>query len=39
MDYFARVEALFARRLGGRAELMAGETQPGSTALVTTAGK
>ena len=39
MDYFARVEALFARRLGGRAEPMAGEAQPGSTALVTTVGK
>ncbi len=38
LDFFARVEALFARCLGGRAEPMAGERQEGSTARVTTVG-
>ncbi|MFB3903187.1 MAG: alpha/beta fold hydrolase [Acidobacteriota bacterium] len=39
LDYFARVEALFARCLGGRAEPMAGTAQAGSTARVKTAGR
>jgi dienelactone hydrolase len=34
LDYLARVEALFARCLGGRAEPMAGDKYPGSTARV-----
>ncbi len=38
LDFFARVEALFARRLGGRAEPMAGDRQAGSTALVKVVG-
>ena len=31
LDYFARVEALFARHLGGRSEPMKGERQLGAT--------
>jgi dipeptidyl aminopeptidase/acylaminoacyl peptidase len=38
LDYLARAEALFARCLGGRAEPMAGDRYPGSTARVTAAG-
>jgi dipeptidyl aminopeptidase/acylaminoacyl peptidase len=38
LDFFARVEALFARHLGGRAEPMAGGKQAGSTALVKVVG-
>jgi hypothetical protein len=38
LDYLARVEALFARCLGGRAEPMAGDKYPGSTARVITGG-
>jgi dipeptidyl aminopeptidase/acylaminoacyl peptidase len=34
IDYMARVEALFARCLGGRAEPMAASPLPGSTAVV-----
>ncbi len=36
LDYFGRVEALFARCLGGRAEPMAGDRHEGSTARVKT---
>jgi len=38
LDYFARAEALLARHLGGRAEPMVGDRQPGSTARVTAVG-
>jgi dipeptidyl aminopeptidase/acylaminoacyl peptidase len=34
LDYYARVEALFARHLGGRAEPRLGDRLPGSTAVV-----
>jgi dipeptidyl aminopeptidase/acylaminoacyl peptidase len=34
LDFLARAEALFARRLGGRSQPMAGDRQPGSTAQV-----
>jgi dipeptidyl aminopeptidase/acylaminoacyl peptidase len=36
LDYFARVEALFARHLGGRSEPMKGDGQAGSTVRVLT---
>ncbi len=39
LDFFARAEALLARCLGGRAEPMPAEGQPGSTARVKTVGK
>jgi dipeptidyl aminopeptidase/acylaminoacyl peptidase len=39
LDYFTRVEALFARCLGGRSEPMKGDTQPGSTVRVLTAAR
>jgi dipeptidyl aminopeptidase/acylaminoacyl peptidase len=39
LDYLARVEALFARCLGGRAEPMPGDKYPGSTARVTDTGR
>ena len=39
MDFLARVEALFARCLGGRSEPMEGDRQAGSTARVRTAPK
>jgi dipeptidyl aminopeptidase/acylaminoacyl peptidase len=38
LDYFARVEGLLARCLGGRVEPMAHEKLPGSTAVVKTVG-
>jgi dipeptidyl aminopeptidase/acylaminoacyl peptidase len=39
LDYFARVETLFARCLGGRSEPLPGDRYPGSTARVRNVGR
>ncbi len=39
LDFFARTEALFAQHLGGRAQPIAGDRYPGSTARINTVGR